>query len=106
MKDLGVDLSGLSGRRSLRLQHPPRPLLAVHGRRDRRLVSSCRSKQACCSRTPCFLAIVDLDESEPLDVAPPDIHHQISHSRNFPVPLDEWVDEEDEGEEPVTKVVS
>lgn len=37
---------------------------------------------------------VDLEESEYLGETSPDVHHHISHSRNFPIPLSTWITED------------
>lgn len=37
---------------------------------------------------------VALEESEILGETPPDVHHHISHSRNFPVPIYRWLHED------------
>ena len=35
------------------------------------------------------------EESEILGETPPDVHHHISHSRNFPIPLYQWMQDDE-----------
>lgn len=55
--------------------------LRQEAKRQKRSENSCR-------------VTVALEESESLGYTPPDVHHHISHSRNYPVPLRTFMEDE------------